>query len=82
MPQGPDDQILSEEHAWERPIGRLSAEAIREYKEISKAKYGIELSDAEAEEQRLRLLESVLKMGWIALGDGDTTPTGVPNGSE
>jgi hypothetical protein len=27
-------------------------------------------------------LESVLKMDRIALGDGNTTPTSVPNGSE
>jgi hypothetical protein len=50
------DQNLSEEQAWEQPIGRLSAEAIREYKEIYKAEFGVELSDAEAEEQGLRLL--------------------------
>lgn len=50
------DQNLSEEHAWERPIGQLSAEAIREYKEIYKAEFGVELSDTEAEKQGLRLL--------------------------
>jgi hypothetical protein len=50
------DQTLSEEQAWERPIGRLSAEAIREYKEIYKSEFGVELSDAETEEQGLRLL--------------------------
>jgi hypothetical protein len=50
------DQNLPEGHAWERPIGRLSAEAIREYQEIYKAEFGVELSDAEAEEQGLRLL--------------------------
>jgi len=27
-------------------------------------------------------LESVLKMGWINWGDGNPTPTSVPNGSE
>ena len=35
---------------------RLSPEAIREYKEIYKAEFGVELSDAEAEEQGVRLL--------------------------
>jgi hypothetical protein len=29
-----------------------------------------------------QLLESVLKMDRIALGDGNTTPTSIPNGSE
>jgi predicted XRE-type DNA-binding protein len=32
--------------------------------------------------QAAKLLESVLKMDRIALGDGNTTPTSVPNGSE
>jgi class 3 adenylate cyclase len=31
---------------------------------------------------KLLLLESVLKMDRIALGDGNTTPTSIPNGSE
>ena len=50
------DQDLPEEHQRGQPLHRLSPDAIREYKEIYKAEFGIELTDAEAEEQGLRLL--------------------------
>ena len=50
------DQNLWEGHVREQSMRRLSPEAIREYKEINKAEFGVELSDAEAEEQGVRLL--------------------------
>ena len=42
---------------------RLSREAIKEYKEIYKKEFGEDLSDAEAEEQALR----VLHLFWLLL---------------
>ena len=42
---------------------RLSSKAIQEYKEIYKKEFGEELSDAEAEEQALR----VLHLFWLLL---------------
>ena len=50
------DQNLPEESQREQRLHRPSPDAIREYKEIYKAEFGIELTDAEAEEQGLRLL--------------------------
>ena len=50
------DQNLLEEYTCEQHRRQLAPEAIREYKEIYKAEFGFELTDAEAEEQGLRLL--------------------------
>jgi hypothetical protein len=49
---------------------RLSEQAIEEFKEICKDEFGVELSDAEAEQHALR----VLNLFWLVLTDDDPQP--------